>query len=118
MGIENNYKLMDFLSTSGGLEILKKGMDRKPKHFENFRSILNHKTNRKFSPSTISLRLKQLIKLGALKRTITETKTGREVVGYIITKKGIQIIKFFDKSEEELNLILVSEDKQIDFQKN
>ena len=110
---ERNYKLMEFLWTNGRLEILKKCADGKPKHFEDFRSILNYKTNKKFSPSITSLRLKQLIKLGALKRTIAKTKTGREVVGYIITKKGIKITDFFDKSEEDLNLILKKEDEEM-----
>lgn len=110
MSNEKNYRLMDFILANGTLEILKKTIDKKPKHFEDFRGLVNYKTNKKFSPSTISLRLKQLIKLGTLKRTITETRTGREVVGYVISEKGIKIIKFFDKCEGELELILKNGD--------
>lgn len=88
--------------SEGTLDLLEFMKDEKPKYFKQFRELRNERTNRKYSPSTISSRLKELITLGAVERAITKTETGREVAGYEITKKGIEALELSYEYENKL----------------
>lgn len=89
----------------GTIELLKICTDKKPKRFEDFREIINPKTNKSFSPSTISFKLKELTDLGMLKRIVTKTRTDRVVVGYVITQKGIGVLHIFQAYKTKLKSI-------------
>jgi len=96
---------INMIISEGAVEILECAKDNKPKHFNEFRQLINPRTKKKFSPKTIVDRTKELVKLGALKRVITKTKNGREVVGYQITAKGLKVLELSVKFEQKLKTI-------------
>lgn len=98
--------LKNSIMNNGTIEMLKASADKKPKRFEDFRDLINSKTNKRFSPSTISFKLKELTELGMLKRILTKTRTGRVVVGYVITGKGIEVVGLFESHNAKLRSIL------------
>ena len=69
------------------------------------RDLKNIRTEKFFSPSTISFRLKELIQCGAVSRQIA-VSSGRNVVAYKITETGKQSLELADKFESELRMIL------------
>lgn len=97
--------LENSIMNNGTIEMLKASADKKPKRFEDFRELINPKTNKRFSPSTISFKLKELTELGMLKRVLTKTRTGRIVVGYVITQKGIDVLGLFESYNAKLRSI-------------
>ncbi len=88
--------------SEGSLEILEIAKDSEPKHFTDFRELVNSRTGKVFSPNTISTRLKELVEVGALERIITKTKRERDVVGYKITPAGLKALETSYRYEEEL----------------
>jgi len=76
------FELLNMILSEGSLEILEIAKDEEPKHFTDFKELVNSRTGKVFSPNTISTRLKELVEVGALERIITKTKRDREVVGY------------------------------------
>lgn len=91
--------------SEGALDLLESMKDGKPKYFKQFRELRNDRTGRRYSPSTISSRLKELIKISAVERVITKTKTGREVAGYKITERGIRALDLSYEYEGKLEEI-------------
>jgi len=100
------FKLLNMILSEGSLEILEIAKDSEPKHFTDFRELVNSRTGKVFSPNTISTRLKELVEVGALKRIITKTKRERDVVGYKITSKGLKALDISYRYEEELQTAL------------
>ncbi len=88
--------------SEGALDLLESMKDEKPRYFKQFRELRNERTGRRYSPSTISSRLKELINLGALERAITKTGSGREVAGYRITRMGIKALELSYDYEDKL----------------
>lgn len=86
----------------GTLDMLESMKDGKPKYFKQFRSLINTRTGNKYSASTISGRLKQLMEIGAVERTIVKTETGREVAGYRITSVGKNALEISYEYENRL----------------
>lgn len=78
---------------------------REPKQFNDLRTILNPRTGKNFSQNTLSTRLKNLIKIGALKNIMLE-KGGRRVVAYKITRKGHKILELCRSFEEDIKRVI------------
>lgn len=98
-------KLENSIMDNGTITMLKASADKKPKRFEDFRELVNLRANKRFSPSTVSIKLKELAELGMLKRVLTKTRTGRIVVGYVITQKGIEVLGLFESYNAKLKSI-------------
>ncbi|MBU4266404.1 MAG: hypothetical protein KKE96_04160 [Candidatus Altiarchaeota archaeon] len=96
------FRWLNMILSEGALDLLESMKDEKPKYFKQFRELRNERTGRRYSPSTISSRLKELINLGAVERAITKTETGREVAGYRITKKGVKALELSYEYEDRL----------------
>ncbi|MGB7532501.1 MAG: hypothetical protein WA977_05920 [Halobacteriota archaeon] len=105
-GDRKGFELLNMILSEGSLEILEIAKDGEPKHFTDFRELVNSRTGKVFSPNTISTRLKELVEVGALKRIITKTKRERDVVGYKITSKGLKALDISYRYEEELQTAL------------
>ena len=101
-GSNRRFKLVNMILSEGSLEILEVAKDGEPKHFTDFREIVNSRTWKVFSPNTISTRLKELVEVEALERIITKTKRDREVVGYSITYSGLKALEIYYRYGEEL----------------
>jgi len=108
-GEKRGFKLLNMILSEGSLEILEVAKDGKPKHFTDFREIVNSRTGKVFSPNTISTRLKELVEAGVLERIITKTQREREVVGYKITPAGLRALEISYRYEEELETVLETE---------
>jgi len=102
VGSKKGFELLNMILSEGSLEILEVAKDGEPKHFTDFRELVNSRTGHVFSPNTISTRLKELVEVGALERIITKTKRDREVVGYKITPEGLKALEISYRYEEEL----------------
>ena len=102
MGDRKGFELLNMILSEGSLEILEVAKDGEPKHFTDFRELVNSRTGKVFSPNTISTRLKELVEVGALERIITKTKRERDVVGYKITPEGLKALDISYRYEEEL----------------
>jgi len=63
------------------------------------------RTGRKYSSSTISKRLKELVEAGALEETPTSSQKGR-IVGYRITNSGKKALELSYEYEEKLGKVL------------
>ena len=105
MGDRKGFELLNMILSEGSLEILEIAKDSEPKHFTDFRELVNSRTGKVFSPNTISTRLKELVEVGALERIITKTKRERDVVGYKITSGGLKALETSYKYEEELQTV-------------
>lgn len=93
------------LLAEGSIEILEFLNKHKMGYFKQLRDLKNFRTERFFSASTVSNRLKELVEYGALEKTIA-TSQGRNVVAYQITPAGSEALKLTDRFEEELRKIL------------
>ena len=109
MGDRKGFELLNMILSEGSLEILEIAKDSEPKHFTDFRELVNSRTGKVFSPNTISTRLKELVEVGALERIITKTKRERDVVGYKITPVGLKALETSYKYEEELQTVFGKE---------
>lgn len=104
----SRFNLINMIISEGAVEILEYAKDGRPKHFNEFRKLVNPRTGRKFSPKTILDRTKELVRLGALKKVIVKTKLGRDVVGYQITPKGLKALDMAVKFEQRLKTLFSS----------
>ena len=104
VGSKKGFELLNMILSEGSLEILEVAKDGEPKHFTDFRELVNSRTGKVFSPNTISTRLKELVEVGALERIITKTKRERDVVGYKITPEGLKALDISYRYEEELQI--------------
>ena len=100
------YRLIDMLLAEGALEVLSAVKQGRTAHFKDLRVLKNERTNHVFSGNTLSARLKELEKLGAIKRIISVTDKGRNVVAYSITPNGIKTLEISQRYEEELSRVL------------
>jgi len=99
--MNNQYELIGLIVSEGTLEILKYLEKADVGHFRDLRDLKNLRTKKNFSSNTISARLKELVKYGAIERTIYEV-SGRGVAAYKITVAGKKCIEIADKFEGEL----------------
>ena len=102
---KRRFRWLNMILSEGVLDLLEFLGDGKPRYFKQFRELKNERTGRKYSPTTLSSRLRELIKQGLVEHTITETGTGRKVAGYKITKKGIKALKLSNEYENKLKKI-------------
>lgn len=105
VSLKEKYKMMALIIGEGALEILQFLAKREVGYFKELRDLKNIRTEKFFSPSTISFRLKELIQCGAVSRQIA-VSSGRNVVAYKITETGKQSLELADKFENELRAIL------------
>lgn len=111
LGGRKGFELLNMILSEGSLEILEVAKNGEPKHFTDFKELVNSRTGKVFSPNTISARLKELVEIGALERIITKTTRDREVVGYKITAAGLKALEISYRYEEELKNCFKKEEK-------
>lgn len=75
----------------GTIEMLQMASGSHPKSFNDFTKISIRK--KRLSSTTVSKRLKELIAANMLEEVITRSKTGRRVIAYKTTEKGIKVIE-------------------------
>ena len=102
---KRRFRWLNMILSEGVLDLLEFLGDGKPRYFKQFRELENERTGSKYSPTTISSRLKGLIKQGLVEHTLTETGTGRKVAGYRITRKGVKALKLSHEYENKLRKI-------------
>ena len=103
--MKNKFGMIDMLVSVGAVDILQELSRGKPKQFTDFTNMINQRTKNKFSPTTISMRLKELTSLGAIKPTIVNPQKGRRKIAYMITPKGKKMLEIcfeFEKKLEEV----------------
>ena len=93
------------LLSEGSLDILTFLKEKKTGQFSDFLKFKNRRTGRGFSPTTISSRLDELEKIGAVQTTALRTKR-RRVLGYQITEKGLKILETSYEFENKLKTII------------
>lgn len=98
------FRFLNMLLSEGAPDILEMLADGKPRQFTTIYSLTNPRTNRKYSPNTISSRLKELAKLGAVKQVIAQTNKGTRIA-YALTDKGRKALSISKKFESELESI-------------
>lgn len=96
---------LDMILAEGSLDILAYLKDKAVVQFKELLTLKNKRTNRGFSPNTISARVDELEKMGALQTSAVRTAR-RRVLGYEITEKGKEILKTAYEFEERLNGII------------
>jgi len=103
--VQTELKLLDMLLSEGSLDILAFLKDKKTGQFTDLLKLKNKRTNRGFSPTTISARLDELETIGAITTTAVKTKR-RRVLGYQITEKGLKILDTAFEFEGKLKEIV------------
>jgi|SRR3989338_3756449 len=82
----------------GTMQILEEMKKLRSVRFKDLENLTNPRTKRKYSPNTLSNRLKELEKYGLAKETIVKSDKGR-IISYIITDNGIQFLDTIKKAE-------------------
>lgn len=100
--ILGRFGLIDLLISEGALEILEFLKEARTAHFNDFRIIKNGRTSKIFSANTISNKLKELEKIGAIERVVSTSPKGRNVVAYRITSYGEKALEIAYRLETEL----------------
>lgn len=96
---------LDFFVTKGNLVILESLLNSStPMQFKDLRELVNPKTNKKFSSSTMASKLRELEEKGAIKNEIFKAKN-RKVLGYAISKSGKETFLILKETEEKLKKI-------------
>ncbi len=98
------FRILNMLLAEGSANILEELASGKPKQFGDVYGLINPRTGKKFSPNTISTRLKELEKMGAIKKEMVAGKT-RTSIGYVITDSGKKALVISKKYEKELDLV-------------
>ena len=106
--VQTELKWLDMLLAEGSLDILQFLKSNKVGQFSQFLRITNKRTERSFSPTTISARLDDLEKMSAITTIAVRTKK-RRVLGYQITDKGLKILETAYGFEEKLTEIIGKE---------
>lgn len=96
---------LDMILAEGSLDILTYLKEKAVVQFKELLTLKNKRTSRGFSPNTISARLDELEKMGAI-GTSTVRTARRRVLGYEITEKGRDILKTAYEFEERINAIV------------
>jgi len=99
------------LLAEGALEILEAATQAKGIHFKDLRQLKNSRTGKTFSANTLSTRLDELEQIGAIKRIVSTTETGRSTVGYKITASGLKALEISNRYEQELSKFLNKQKK-------
>lgn len=92
------------LFLEGILEILKDLDYEQVKRFKDFRKLVNKRTNKKFSPTTLSKKLLFLEKNNLIRLVVLKGKRGK-VVGYQITESGKEVLQLVFNLENLLKSI-------------
>lgn len=85
----------------GTVHILQETKKRKSARFMDLEGLTNPRTKRKYSPNTLSSRLKELEKHGLIRETIVKSDKGR-IISYIITEKGDRFLGIVNDAENLL----------------
>lgn len=85
----------------GTIHILEEMKKRKSTRFKDLEDLTNPRTKKKYSPNTLSKRLKELEKYGLIKETIVKSEKGR-IISYIVTDKGLQFLEIVNQAENLL----------------
>jgi DNA-binding HxlR family transcriptional regulator len=107
--MEEQYEMISLIIGEGALEILQFLAKREVGYFKELRNLKNMRTKRDFSPTTISMRLKELIEMGAVSKEVASI-SNRNVVAYKITDGGRTCLILADKFENELKKALKNND--------
>lgn len=91
---------ISFVCRKGTLEILT-AVREAPKTFTELKRLINPRTKKPLSPTTLSARLRELTRIQALKRRVIR-RDDRASVGYKITPKGLSILRLSTELEEAL----------------
>lgn len=97
--------MISLIIAEGALEMLQFLSKRELGYFKELRDLKNVRTNRYFSATTISTRLKELTQYAAIEKVIS-TVNGRNVVAYKITKAGLRALEMAGAFEEDLKKVL------------
>lgn len=103
--VQTELRWLDMLLSEGSLDILAHLKVNKTGQFGNFMKLKNKRTGKGFSPSTISARLDDLERMGAVTTTAMRTKR-RRVLGYQMTEKGLKILETAYEFERKLSEII------------
>jgi len=103
--VQTELRLLDMLLAEGSLDILSFLKANKTGQFTDLLKLKNKRTNRGFSPTTISARLDELEGIGAITTLAVKTKR-RRVLGYAVTNTGIEILSAAFNFEERLKEIV------------
>jgi len=103
---EQKFRCLNLMMNVGSIDLLEKAKGGQPVSFKTFRETINHETGKKYSSSTISTRLRELVKAGAIEMVPIESESGRKVVGYKITKSGSKALELSYEYEKKLRNIL------------
>lgn len=94
--------LLSVLAQNGTKEILEAlNNSKEPLQFKDLRKLVNPKTGKPFSSSTISGKIKILEEIETIENAITTTKK-RKHLGYAITDMGKESLKIFNETHEKL----------------
>lgn len=104
--VNKRFEITNMILREGSLEILELAKDKTPKQFVNFKNLKNSRTNKYFSQTTISDRLKDMIRIKALEKVMMKSKLKKDVVGYKITEAGLKILETSYEFEEKLKKII------------
>lgn len=104
--VEGTFRCLNMMLSEGSINILAEAKTGQILSFKTLRSITNPRTGRKYSSSTISKRLKELVEAGALEETPTSSQKGRKIVGYRITNSGRKALELSYEYEEKLKRVL------------
>lgn len=93
---------------NGTIEVLQSLINKEITSFSTIKMLKNHKTSKIFSANTIALRLRELENYKLIERKMFKNEN-RWGVGYIITDKGIKLIKVYDQFNVELKKMILDE---------
>ena len=103
--VQTELRWLDMLLSEGSLDILNFLKNNKTGQFTQLLKLKNKRTNKGFSPTTISARLDELEKMGAI-ATLAVKTSRRRTLGYQITAKGLKILETAYEFEETLKGII------------
>lgn len=99
------YENLDYFALNGNLVILESLYNSsRPMQFKELRDLVNPRTNKKFSSSTIALKLKELENKGVIENEVYKDKK-KKVVAYSISNRGKETYLVLKETEEKLKKI-------------
>ena len=102
--VTTGFRWLNMLISEGAPDILEMLADGKPRQFTNIYSLTNPRTGRKYSPNTISARLKELSSIHAVKQVIVAKERGNRIA-YSITEQGKKALSISKRFEGELESV-------------
>ena len=108
-----NGENLDFFVSRGNLVILESLYNSsRPMQFKELRELVNPKTNKKFSSSTIAAKLKELEEKGVIQNEIYKDKR-KKVLAYSISESGRETFLVLNETEKKLKKINMSDNTVI-----